>query len=571
MNPSILEVYNQFIWENKYSQLAHELYNSPPVMFNDLRGRVPDVMDAYRKTGWFDDSHTKKMRDILRRINREIGCLTPEVSKNIEKLHNGAVEAAHQSVVLGGPCYILNKAATAERFATLNSTEENPLAPFFCVADYDIVQNELTHMRTPNMGSGGNLVSIPIPQGYEHSPVSFLPLPDYSWYESAEESIRNEYRPLFKVLDGTARTLMEERLESILSIIRSAYITTGTLGDWAIRILGHLFNVIGHLGLPILPASNLEVREIWCKGMEMLLAEENRDAFLQAHNKATQTILDNGFSTGTGARDDSHVPFFYECSKDACKRARIELRYEKIASKAVLRGKCPNCNEEIEIEVDARSPDLSEHAVFLSPRVDTRQMVIDTSLPIITHVGGPGETAYYAQVIPVARAMKHPFPLFVRYPRVFFNTPWNEDLANTLKEQDLLVLHRSEMFKLIGKVSKFRRKSRFDKMNDAMADLEQFIHTSRIQLNERLSDISKSIEASEGKVDDDTLELKFDLETYLSWVYGQYAEEKHAQESSWAWIEWALNAGLGDLFGPYERAYVPEMKNGGTMFVNFVL
>ncbi|MHA1481459.1 MAG: hypothetical protein ACTSQZ_08560, partial [Candidatus Thorarchaeota archaeon] len=62
---------------------------------------------------------------------------------------------------------------------------------------------------------------------------------------------------------------------------------------------------------------------------------------------------------------------------------------------------------------------------------------------------------------------------------------------------------------------------------------------------------------------------RLDLERYLSWTFGQHAKNKRAQESSWSWIEWAINAGFSDLFGAYERAIVPEMKNGATVFVNF--
>ena len=43
------------------------------------------------------------------------------------------------------------------------------------------------------------------------------------------------------------------------------------------------------------------------------------------------------------------------------------------------------------------------------------------------------------------------------------------------------------------------------------------------------------------------------------------------QESSWSWIDWAINSGFADLFGPYQRAYVGPMKNGSTVFVNFTI
>ena len=89
------------------------------------------------------------------------------------------------------------------------------------------------------------------------------------------------------------------------------------------------------------------------------------------------------------------------------------------------------------------------------------------------------------------------------------------------------------------------------------------------QLNDKLKGIEADITESSGEKVSALLNLKMDLERYLSWTFGQYVEEKLGQESSWAWIEWALNSGFMDLFGPYERAYVGPLKNGATVFVNF--
>ncbi len=106
-------------------------------------------------------------------------------------------------------------------------------------------------------------------------------------------------------------------------------------------------------------------------------------------------------------------------------------------------------------------------------------------------------------------------------------------------------------------------------MNEMLHELSTFISTSYIELNKSLDDMTANIAGTEGRVSDDKLQGKLDLERYLSWTFGQYAPNKRTQESSWSWIEWAINAGFSDLFGPYTRAYVPEMKNGATLFVNF--
>lgn len=106
-------------------------------------------------------------------------------------------------------------------------------------------------------------------------------------------------------------------------------------------------------------------------------------------------------------------------------------------------------------------------------------------------------------------------------------------------------------------------------MNDHLVDMNQLILGTHSSLNERLGETTNKIAESSGKALEKLQLQKLDLERYLSWVFGQYADSKLGQESSWSWIEWAINSGFSDLFGPYERAYVGPMKNGVTVFVNF--
>jgi uncharacterized protein YllA (UPF0747 family) len=564
-------VYLDFIWRGTNAELALNLYNSPPLTLDAVSEQVPLLMDQYRNTLWHIDERMNLLEKALISSNRELRCLTPEVISNIRSLRNGAVESAHQTIVIGGPAYILNKAITAKRVADFCSERELSIAAFFCIADYDVVQPELTHMRLPVMGSGGTLVSIPVAEGYENSPVSVLPLPSKDWYDQIEEEIRDTYRPIFKVLEGSSRTIFDERLEQALSVLRWSYINSTTLGGWAAKILGRLFNIEGNLGLPLLIASSNEIRDLLVEGAEFLLTRENREKFLSTFNETTSYIQESGYNPGIGSRSSDYVPFFYECPEKSCNSARIELHYEDRGTVVLLTGKCPSCSETIEIETSADTPYLGDVARNISLRVDSRQIVIDSIIPTITHVGGPGETAYYAQVIPTAKAMAIPFPLFVKYPRVYFNTPWNEQLSKSLEEKELPVLHRREMYSIMGKISKFRKKSQFSEMNAELENLEKLILESHSQLNKKYEQLEESIAKASGEDMTTQLNLKMDLERYLSWAFGQYAEEKLGQESSWSWIEWAINSGFSDLFGPYERAFVGPMKNGATVFVNFSL
>ena len=108
-------------------------------------------------------------------------------------------------------------------------------------------------------------------------------------------------------------------------------------------------------------------------------------------------------------------------------------------------------------------------------------------------------------------------------------------------------------------------------MNEALASLGQLIHETYSSLNEKHEEIESEIANASGSDGEMLLNLKAEVERYLSWVYGQYTLGKMGQESSWSWIEWVVNSGFTDLFGPYERAYVGPMKNGATVFVNFTI
>ena len=297
MKPSVYKIYEDFIWKGQDADLAEKFYATPPLTLDALVDSVPTLLNSYKDMLWHIPEKMDTFKKALIELNKRLGSLTPKVRNSIENLEHGAVESAHQTVVLGGPAYILNKAATAAKVASLATNKEVPLTPFFFVADYDIVQPELTHIRTPLMGQDGNLVSFPVPQGFETSPVSVLPLPGSDWLSQVEEDIRSSYRPMFKSLERHARILFEERLEQALTIVRQSFCNSDTLGEWSQRIMGHLFNVVGDLGIPLVTTSEREIRELFVEGMEFLLAGENRARFLKTFEEMTILIEDQGYIT----------------------------------------------------------------------------------------------------------------------------------------------------------------------------------------------------------------------------------------------------------------------------------
>ena len=115
MEPSIVAAYDAYVWRGEHCDLVSGLYDSPPVTLAEAASRIPEIRAAYDDTEWLDEDSLKKLQQRLAVLCKRLGCMTPGVKHTIGRLDEGAVEAAHQSANLGGPAFILNKAATAVR------------------------------------------------------------------------------------------------------------------------------------------------------------------------------------------------------------------------------------------------------------------------------------------------------------------------------------------------------------------------------------------------------------------------------------------------------------------------
>jgi len=62
--------------------------------------------------------------------------------------------------------------------------------------------------------------------------------------------------------------------------------------------------------------------------------------------------------------------------------------------------------------------------------------------------------------------------------------------------------------------------------------------------------------------------LSQELDGYLSYAFGHFAPEKYGQEVSWAWMDMALAAGVGEIAGIYKRLYGGYTPNSTIFYVN---
>ena len=510
---------------------------------------------------------------------RRLGILTSSVSENIDRLEQGVVETGQQPNVIGGPSLVLNKIAYAKSLSALG---EEGYVPMFYVADYDGVQPELTNTRVPSPSSRGVLISYPTSPGQEGVPIHEILNPPEAWLNQTLEKLTSNYRGLLRGAEGQMRERALMNLDHAITVMKGAYYSTENVSDWSTKIMGSIVNLEAGLGVPILSHSMRGTRHIFQQGYEVLLADSNRETFIEASNQAAERVEASGYKPGIGLRDKDYVPFFYECQTPGCQRRRVELGYSREAgsSTASIEGKCPKCGSFYEFSFKADTPDLSDIIESITPRVDSRQVIVDSVLPILAHVGGPGETSYYSEVIPAAKAVGLPFPVFLRYTRLFYNSPWNEGYAGGLKRLGYRSLADERLFSALSIWVQARNEGDVRGLKDAHVAIRSCVESTDRELrgildglNAEVADIKLKLGSSEDRAAliaemREKQARAQEVEVYLSSALGRFSPERFGQEVSWAWLDVAVVSGMRDLMGVFMRQYNEHTPNSSMFYAN---
>ncbi|MFA9496194.1 MAG: bacillithiol biosynthesis BshC [Candidatus Bathyarchaeota archaeon] len=572
--PAAYNIYADHVRDRKSSGLATELWGHISHTMGEAADLLPKARSEYGETS--DELEALKVH--MKNNMRGMGLLTGKTREAIDEMHNGVVEAGQQPNFMGGPGLVLNKISYA---VSLAGMDEN-IVPFYYVADYDGVQPELTNMRLPSPSSKGLQLSYPVQPSEHNLSIYEFKLPGENWFMKTMEKIDSNYRGILKELPAEKRDLVQKNLDHIYSIIRNAYYSTDNVSTFSTKIIGSLVNLEADIGLPIFWFSMPETRPLFQRGFELLLREPTRSRFIEASNEAQAKVAASGHKPGIGARDRDYVPFFLECMNPKCRRIRVELKYARNegSTTADLHGKCPICEEEYSFSINAENPDVSEIIDWITPRVDSRQVITDSVFPIVGHIGGPGETSYYAEVIPAARKVGLPFPLFLRYSRAFYNTPWNELESSGIKKAGYPIISSEAVFNTLSEWVVARNTGDDEGLRKAHKSIEDSITSTYSRLVEQLKNHENAvaeikqqlrnpgdrrplIEAMKKKQGEAQI-----IDHYLSCCFGRFSPEKFGQEVNWMWIDLAAATGVKDVMGAYLRMYNRYTPNSSMYYIN---
>ena len=549
--------------------VALGLWNRIPITLGSAAQLIPTLRAEYGAV----PETLEELKSAIKHQLRKMGILTASTAEKIDRMHEGVVETGQQPICLGGSSLILNKIVYANCLAEMGG-----IVPLFFNVDYDGIKPELTNTRLPSLSPHGIAISYPTEPDHEHRAIYALENPSENWLRNTLEKIENNYKGLLK---GTLdQNQLMQNIRHAISIIKSAFYTTENVSNFYTKLIGTLVNIEGDLGVPIYWYSMPSTRHLFQTGYETLFSEPNRSKFIEATNKAAETVEASGYRSQIGLRSRDYVPFYLECTE--CTKTRVELKYARNHGSTIanVKGKCPKCGALHEYSFNAKNPDITDIIQNVSPRVDSRQIIVNSVVPVLARVGGLGETSYFAEVIPAAKALGLPVPIFMRYTRIFYNTPWNESLASSLERNGCTPLANKILFKALNKWVSAKNSGDGQRLASAHKEIQYSIASSYKNLLKHLSNSNSEVDVIKQKLRDPgdrsilIKELRKkqivsqEIKIYLSWAFGRFSAEKYGQEVNWNWLDLAGVAGLNDLMGIYKRLYNEHTPNASMYYVN---
>jgi len=176
--------------------------------------------------------------------------------------------------------------------------------------------------------------------------------------------------------------------------------------------------------------------------------------------------------------------------------------------------------------------------------------------------------------------MQIPFAIFVRYTRIFYNTPWNEKYAIELNSEGQATLMNKDLFSALGRWVKARNAQDPQRLVEVHLDIRKNIESTYENLLKKLQGL-ESENAFIGKRlrepgDRATLlnevrakqQLREKIEIYLSSAFGRFQPERFGQEVSYLWLDLATVSGVRDLLGVFLREYNKYTPVSSMFFAN---
>lgn len=330
--------------------------------------------------------------------NRQLGA-TERTLTNIRRLQDPqtvAVITGQQAGVLTGPLYTIYKALTVIQLAEKCSSEGIPTVPVFWIASEDHDFYEIAGVHVLNRDH--QEIEVRLNADAERKPIGRLKL-------------RQEVAAF---LDAFAAATPDTDFKpEMMEQLRQMAAESTDLAQWFGRIMNWLLQ---DTGLIFVDALDPALRRLGRDFFQEIVAKH--DLITEQLHATDLRLREAGFPSQVQVSDGQVHLFLLE------KDTRYPL--EASGDRYLLRGQDRQYTKEELRDRIATSPET------VSTNVVTRPLFQDILFPTLAYIGGPGETAYYAQYRQIYELFEMEMPMI--FPRVSI-TLLERTIAKGLQKQ----------------------------------------------------------------------------------------------------------------------------------------
>jgi bacillithiol biosynthesis cysteine-adding enzyme BshC len=349
--------------------------------FYDGNPRSPEAWREQAKRCDGREYRRSGLCDVLAAQNTGWNAPSP-VGQHIQELRQPqalAVVTGQQTGLFGGPLFTVYKALTTMRLAARLRTDlRRPVIPLFWMTSEDHDVAEADHVQL--LDRTGTLVTLRhaawgSPPGYIPANLRLGP------------AILETLDQMWSLLPVTEFT------PALREVLAQAYAPERTLADGFARWFLHL---LGEGGLVMVDGADPRLKRLVADVFRQELDEAPRSA--RSILAATESLRALGYPPQIEARTDGVNCFLLRDGRRGLTREVAGFRLRDS-------GQVIPTGEMLRL--------AQEQPESFSPNVALRPIVQDTLFPTLAYVAGPGELAYFAQLLPVYQAFNVPMPLIV--------------------------------------------------------------------------------------------------------------------------------------------------------------
>ncbi len=344
----------------------------------------PRTPDAYREQAKRCDVRVyrrSELCDILGAQNTARNAPSP-AGHHIQELRQPqalAVVTGQQTGLFGGPLFTLYKALTTVRLAARLRTDlQRPIIPIFWMTSEDHDVGEVDHVNL--LDRTGTLVTLR--HASWGSPPGFIPA-----------NLRLGPAILDTLEQAWALLPVTEFTPAIREALARVFAPERTLADAFARWMLHL---LAEDGLVIVDSADARLKRLVADVFRQELDEAPRSA--QGILAVSESLRALGYPPQIEARPDGVNCFLLQKGRRGLTKDGTGFHLR-------------DSNQVIPASEMRRL--VQEQPESFSPNVALRPIVQDSLFPTLAYVAGPGELAYFAQLLPVYQAFNVPMPLIV--------------------------------------------------------------------------------------------------------------------------------------------------------------